>query len=99
MTERYRLTPTALRDLDAIADYTLANWGADQMDRYIHGLMDRCAWLADHPNAGRRRPDFHPDYLCFREGKHLVFYLSQPAEITIIGIVHQSMDVVAYFED
>ena len=31
--------------------------------------------------------------------KRLMFHLSQPAEITIIGIVHQSMDVIAYFED
>ena len=97
MTANYRLTPAALRDLDDIAGYTLKSWGVAQMERYIRRLIDRCAWLADHPNAGKRRPDIHPEYLCFPEGKHQVFYLSEPVQIAIIGIVHQSMDVVTYF--
>lgn len=98
MTATYRLTPAALRDLDNIADYTLAHWGVDQMDRYVRRLMERCAWLAGYPNAGRRRPDIHPEYMCFPEGTHLVFYLSEADQVTVIGIVHQSMDVVAHFD-
>ena len=33
MTRAYRLTPAALADLEMIADYTLSQWGPDQMER------------------------------------------------------------------
>ena len=98
MTRTYRLTPAALADLDTIADYTLPQWGADQMERYILQLTDRCNWLAQNPRAGRPRSDIHPDYFCYPEGKHLIFYLQDSVGISVIGIAHQSMDVIAYFD-
>ena len=98
MTGTYRLTPAALADLDMIADYTLSKWGADQMERYILQLTERCAWLAKNPQAGRTRRDIHPDYFCYPQGKHLIFYLRDSVGISVIGFPHQSMDVVAYFD-
>ncbi len=98
MTQSYSLTPAALADLDKIADYTLANWGADQMERYIHQLMERCQWLTEHPHAGRTRQDIHPEYFCYPQGKHLIFYISKGDGISVIGFPHQSMDVIAYFD-
>ncbi|MDE0520908.1 MAG: type II toxin-antitoxin system RelE/ParE family toxin [Boseongicola sp.] len=98
MTATCRLTPAALADLDTIADYTLSKWGADQMERYILQLTDRCNWLAQNPQAGRTRSDIHPDYFCYPQGKHLIFYLRDSVGISVIGFPHQSMDIVAYFD-
>ena len=98
MTRTYRLTPAALADLDMIADYTLSQWGADQMERYIRQLTDRCDWLAQDPQTGRSRSDIHPDYFCHPQGKHLIFYLQDSVGISVIGFPHQSMDVIAYFD-
>lgn len=98
MTQTYSLTPAALADLDKIADYTLAGWGADQMERYIHQLMEKCQWIAENPRVGRTRKDIHADYFCTPQGKHLVFYMLEADGISIIGFPHQSMDVIAYFD-
>ncbi|OLP61498.1 plasmid stabilization protein [Xaviernesmea oryzae] len=89
----YRLTPRAVEDLRQVARYTKKQWGHQQRDIYIKRILQRCSWLAAHPRLGRRRPDLHPDYYCFPEGQHLIFYRIDDKAIAIIGILHQSMDV------
>ena len=92
----YRLTPCALADLDAIADYTLNRWGRAQAATYLTALTDRMAWLAASPDLGHRRDDVAPGYRCFREGQHLVFYVLSDGGISVIGVPHSSMDVGAH---
>jgi len=93
MKAGYRLTPRAVADLDAIADYTIDKWGADQLERYLGLLVQRFEWLCENPLAGRERNEVHPGYRCFPEGSHIVFYLVSGDHIDIIGIPHKSMDV------
>jgi len=50
MTIAVRLTPRALEDLGAIADYTIENWGLAQMVEYLHTLNNRFDWLAAGSN-------------------------------------------------
>ncbi len=93
---RYRLTPRALSDLDAIADYSLDRWGPHQTEDYLRQLADRFQWLADNPSVGRPRDDVADEYRSFPEGKHVIFYLVMPEEeIAIIGVLHAAMDVTA----
>lgn len=98
MKSDYWLTHAALADLETIADYTLAQWGEQQMEVYTRELTDRCAWLSQNPKAGRPRKDIHPAYYCYPQGKHLVFYVLIPEGISIIGFPHQSMDVLSHFD-
>jgi hypothetical protein len=35
---------------------------------------------------------------CFPEGRHLIFYTITKRGIDIIGIPHQGMDIIGYFE-
>lgn len=93
MNAGYRLTPRAVADLDAIADYTIDQWGTDQLERYLGSLVRRFDWLCENPLAGRERNDVHPGYRSFPEGNHIVFYLISKDHIDIIGIPHKSMDV------
>lgn len=92
----YRLTPRALADLDAIAEYTLDRWGRAQAETYLTALTARMAWLAESPGRGQRRDDIAPGYRCFREGRHLVFYVVTGAEVSIIGVPHTAMDPVTH---
>lgn len=93
----FGLTPRALKDLDAIADYTLENWGAGQMETYLRALNDRFQWLADNPMLGRDRNDVGRGFRSFRQGAHLIFYIVSTDGIHIIGVPHASMDIDAYF--
>ena len=92
----FRLTPRALQDLRAIGRYTQKTWGKTQRDDYLYALDRRFAWLADHLGRGRRRNDIAEGYLCFPQGEHLIFRLLGEDGIDIIGIPHQSMDMVSY---
>ena len=92
----YRLTPRALNDLDAIADFSLDRWEPHQTEDYLRQLADRFQWLADNPSTGRPRDDVADEYRSFSEGKHVIFYLVMPEEkIAIIGVPHTAMDVTA----
>ncbi|WP_136661635.1 type II toxin-antitoxin system RelE/ParE family toxin [Nitratireductor sp. XY-223] len=97
MSKTYRLTPAALADLEKIADYTLEQWGPAKMEAYVTELTERCVWLADHPLMGKARTDIHPDYRCYPQGRHLIFYVIEGDAVTVIRIPHQSMDVESYF--
>jgi toxin ParE1/3/4 len=95
----FRLTPRALRDLDAIADYTLSRWGERQAAKYVVELEQRFVWLAAHPHAGRARDEIGEGYRSYPHGAHVIFYISLGAEIAIIGVPHGAMDVEAYFDE
>lgn len=94
----YRLTPRALADLDAIADYSLEQWGRDRTERYLKGLTARMALLAETPSLGRDRSEVVAGYRSFPEGRHLVFYIEISDGIAIIGVPHASMDMAAHFD-
>lgn len=93
----YRLTPRALADLDAIADYSLARWGRDQTERYLSNLTKRMEMLAETPSMGRDRSEVAPGYRSFPEGRHIVFYVEVETGIAVIGVPHASMDVQARY--
>ena len=92
---RYRLTPLALSDLDAIADYSLDRWGPDQTQMYLQQIADRFQWLAEKPGLGRVRDEVAQGYRSFPEGKHVIFYICLDDGIAIIGVPHAAMDVTA----
>lgn len=93
MTARFRLTPRAASDLDEIADYTIKEWGQEQMEDYLRSLNSQFEWLARNPFAGRERDDVHPGYRSFPESSHVIFYIVNDQYIDIIGIPHKSMDL------
>lgn len=97
MSVGYTIRQQALQDLDEIWLYSVQQWSVAQADKYIHALFERFAWLAENPSCGKRRDDIKVGYYCFVEGKHLIFYKILGSVIEIIGLPHQRMDVVNYF--
>lgn len=93
----FRITPRAREDLKNIGRYTLKVWGKEQRDHYLRSLDQRFAWLAQNPRLGKHRPDIQDGYHCFPQGQHLVFYTLQEDWIVIIGVPHQDMDILNYF--
>ena len=94
----YRLTTRALKDLDHIADFTLAAWGERQTEKYLSDLAKRFDWLCKNPGAGRLRTEIGEGYRSYRQGSHLIFYIDDGDIVAIIGIPHGSMDIDAYFQ-
>lgn len=95
---RVWVTPRARRDVDAIADYTLAKWGERQAEKYIAELDQRFRWLAQYPMAGRPRDEIGEGYRSYPHGSHVIFYVADGAGVAIIGVPHGAMDIDAYFD-
>ena len=93
MSAAFRLTPRAVADLDAIAEFTIETWGKDRLENYLRSMNSRFDWLAENPFAGRERNDVHPDYRSFPQGSHVIFYMVGDGHDDIIGIPHKSMDI------
>ena len=92
-----RVTPRALADLDAIAWWSLRQWGEERTTVYLRALSDRFDWLAANRMMGRDRAEVGAGYRSFPQGRHVVFYIAIPEGIAIIGVPHQAMDLDSYF--
>jgi len=92
----YRIRSLAQSDLESIWLHTLEQWGVDQANTYLEAIIQRFDWLVDNPLVGKPRDDIKEGYYCFPEGMHIVFYKINDDQIEIIGVPHQSMDIVEY---
>jgi toxin ParE1/3/4 len=96
MTANYTIRKLAENDLEQIWLYTFHEWGIEQADKYIRTLLSRFSWLSKNPQLGKQRNDIKSGYYCFPEGRHLIFYTITKSGIHIIGVPHQSMDIIGH---
>lgn len=85
-------SPAAISDLNGIWDYTAEEWGPDQADQYTDDIQDTCRSLAQGEKRGRT-VDVRDGYLKYAVGRHFVLFRMSGAEIVVVRILHQSMDV------
>lgn len=93
MPHKVLLLPAASRDLDAIAVYTMQQWGTAQARHYLAGMRASITSLADFP---LRNPVYRSEEKEFRKllcGHHLIFYLVIEDTVQIIRILHERMDI------
>jgi toxin ParE1/3/4 len=64
----------------------------------MRALAGRILWPSESPERGRDRSDIGEGYRSYPEGRHVIFYIRQANAIAIIGVPHQSMDVLRYFD-
>lgn len=93
MVPTYKFTALAEQDLAGILDYTLESWGAAQANN-MDGMEELLATLAQAPELGKSREDLHHQHqlMVFPYEKHLLFYCAQRHGITVVRILHESMD-------
>ncbi len=92
----FRFTDKAEHDLEDIIDYTLQQWGARQANSYIDGLEVQCQLLADSPRLGIQRQEIKVELLSFPYESHILYYVIEPNNITIVRVLHHSMDPIKH---
>jgi toxin ParE1/3/4 len=80
-------------DLDGIYDYSVREWGARQADRYLVMIRRRIEGLATGATASRRAEEVGPGLRRAVVGSHVVFFREDAAAVTVVRVLHQSMDV------
>ncbi len=88
----YRLSRKAATDLNGIYEYTIVNFGLAQAQNYLNGLHDCCGNLARQPTLGRQANQLAPELRRYEHRSHVVFYVLEEDSVTIVRVLHKSMD-------
>lgn len=94
----YRLSPRALEDVEAIADYIATGDPAaasDLIARFAH----RWELAAAHPYSGVGRDDLLPGLRHLIVDSYLTFYRVAGADIEIVRVLHGRRELSSEFED
>ncbi|HRO24668.1 MAG TPA: type II toxin-antitoxin system RelE/ParE family toxin [Promineifilum sp.] len=92
VTNSFRLTRYAERDILDIYLFTLEHFGPAQADKYTSDLFARFSAIATQPTLGRDFGDIHPDARRLNQGSHAIYYRPDADGILILRILHQRMD-------
>jgi len=69
-----RLSPAAESDLERIWQYTRAQWGLEQAERYIDSLERVFVELATGPEAAPACEHIRPGYRCRGVESHMIYF-------------------------
>ena len=88
-----RISDPATRDLQAIAEYTLSEWGAKQKESYLNLVKQSFKALSCSGNIGKRRDEIDQGLYSYSIKKHVVFFRETEDEFMIIRVLHGRMDM------
>jgi len=88
----YQLTDRARQDLLDIADYSVHRFGRRQTERYLSALQHTIESLMLMPTKGMTRDELISGLRSYPCISHSIYYLTDSTMLTVIRILHQSMD-------
>src|SRR5262245_25575623 len=95
--KRLVLSRSAARDLDAIDDYTLEQFGIDQAERLRKGFAEALQNLQRMPESGRERPDLSPPERSLRSRlvskAFLIVYETAGDAVRVARVLHAARDL------
>jgi toxin ParE1/3/4 len=78
--------------LKMIGNYTKANWGVKQRNKYMAEIRSGIQTLQDKPTLGKPRDDLFPGMRSYRIQRHYIYYYFNDTEVYCVAILHVSMD-------
>jgi toxin ParE1/3/4 len=93
------IRPEAEVDIEAIADYTITQWGIEQARHYVGDLRRTIERLAVD---GLRRPEeaqLFPGLRRARSGHYFIFYLIDDERVDVIRVLHERRDAMRQLKD
>lgn len=92
MTTSLRIRAAAVRDLRSIRDYTIREHGYAAAEAYLATLDAAMQRLREWPELGQARPELGECLRCLPCREHHVFYVHSGRHISIVRVLHKSMD-------
>ena len=89
----FRLEPSADAHLDDIYEFSSARWSEEQAERYIDGLFEEFALIADRKVSWRRlAPEYGIAGFSRRWQSHVIYWKEeQGGQIAVFAILHERM--------
>lgn len=88
----YRLSRQAAKDLEAIAEFTIARFGIEQARQYRDALKGCFRTLAESPTLGRRAEHLAKGLRRFEHGPHIIYYMPVDDGVLVVRVLHVLMD-------
>ena len=90
---KYRISETAIKDLEGIWEYTFFNWSKEQADRYHSLIINEIEFISGNTASGKPINHVKEGYLASYVKSHTIFFKRNDGIVEIIRILHQKMDV------
>ncbi|MDB5293059.1 MAG: Plasmid stabilization system protein [Phycisphaerales bacterium] len=95
--KRYKLTPTAQRDLDAIAEYIAVESTVERAMKVLREFREAFRNLGDMPGMGHFREDLlDRRYKFWSVYSYVIVYRWEVEPIQIVAVVHGARDLDAF---
>ena len=98
MTNSFKLTEDAERDVIDIYLYTLEHFGLAQAEKYSGELFQRFSQISQNPALGRSFSGIYPGAFRANQGSHAIYYKKQGELVLVLRILHQMMDPARHLE-
>ncbi|NLY16348.1 MAG: type II toxin-antitoxin system RelE/ParE family toxin [Gammaproteobacteria bacterium] len=72
-------------------EYSEQAWGREQAKKYLLGMRETIALLAEFPGQGTVRQDVGEGVLSFPYGSHWLFYRIEKEQLVVFAVLHQRM--------
>lgn len=95
----YELSNKADADLTEIYIFSYQRFGEAKADAYLQAIEKRFLMLAEQPLLGHRIDRIHKGYFRFEHASHSIFYKLKEDGITVVRVLHQSMDTERHVSD
>lgn len=92
MNQNIKLKPKAYDDLNSIYQYSLKEFGQAKAKTYIKSLDDAFHKLINDSSLGTDYSVISPELLAYLVTSHIIFFKRAENGITVIRVLHQSMD-------
>ena len=79
-------------DLVEIDEFSVARFGEEVADIYMHGFDEAFALLGDFPLAAQLRPELGDDIRCLVHRQHRIFCSVSGDKVLILRIAHHARD-------
>lgn len=94
----YKLSVKAVRDVELLYDYSAAQFGDEQAERYLLELEKAFLLLAEFPYMGKAMDSLRPSLRCYYHRSHAIFYKPNKTGVFIVRVLDQRMNAPKHLQ-
>ena len=84
-------------DIFNIIEYGVDAYGKRATREYADKIGVRINWLRANSKLGPVHSELRGGIRSYRQGRHRIYYVANLEKLTVVRVLHQSMDVLQHF--
>jgi toxin ParE1/3/4 len=99
MNPQFRLTNSAMREIEEITAYLAKNYGFSQSEQFIKKLNSKFSKIVQFPKIGKPRDEILPGSRMLSVDRYLILYTVIGDDVEILRVVSGYRDLSKLFTD